>query len=79
MGVQNFRIGKDYNRANGCGRHEEETINRNTKRIIDFCTTNDFLIGPPLWYQDIEDQYTFVAEDRQVKSLIDYMVYTHLV
>ncbi|KAI4461171.1 reverse transcriptase (rna-dependent dna polymerase) [Holotrichia oblita] len=37
---------------------------------------NDLLIGNTWWKQEEEDKYTFVAEERNAKSIIDYITYT---
>lgn len=77
MGDWNSRVGRDRNRGMGCmGTYGEETINRNGAKMIEFCRRNDLIIGNTMWYQKLEDKYSFVAEERNAKSLIDYIVYT---
>lgn len=77
MGDWNSRVGNDYNRGMGCmGKHGEETINRNGLKMIDFCRRNDLIIGNTMWEQQLNDKYTFVAEGRNAKILIDYITYT---
>ncbi|KAK9710075.1 hypothetical protein QE152_g26222 [Popillia japonica] len=77
MGDWNSRVGKDQNRGMGCmGRYGEEALNKNGVKMIDFCRRNDLIIGNTMWYQNLEDKYTFVAKERNARSLIDYIVYT---
>lgn len=77
MGDWNARIGKDENIGLGCmGRHGEEIINRNGVKMIRFCQTNDLLIGNSFTQQALQNKYTFVAEGREAKSIIDYVVHT---
>lgn len=77
MGDWNSRVGKDQNRGMGCmGCYGENIQNRNGLKMIDFCVRNELLIGNTLWNQPLEDKYTFVAEERGAKSIIDYITYT---
>ncbi|KAK9704431.1 RNase H-like domain found in reverse transcriptase [Popillia japonica] len=70
MGDWNSRVGKDQNRGMGCmGRYGEEALNKNGVKMIDFCRRNDLIIGNTMWYQNLEDKYTFVAEERNARSL----------
>lgn len=65
----------DYSMEKRCmKRPDDETINRNGKIV--FCITNDLLTGNTFGHQYIEDKYTLVAEERQLKNVIDYIVYT---
>lgn len=77
MGDWNSRVGNDKNRGMGCmGIYGEPTINRNGIKMIEFCRRNDLVVGNTMWYQQIDEKYTFVAEERNARSLIDYFVYT---
>lgn len=44
--------------------------------MFDFCQVNDLMIGNTFWRQKLEEKYTFVAEERNARSLIDHIVYT---
>lgn len=77
MGDWNARVGKDQNRGMGCmGNQGEQVLNRNGTKMIEFCQNNDLIIGNTMWRQEEEDKYTFVAEERNAKSVIDYIVHT---
>lgn len=77
MGDWNARIGEDEAKGLGAmGPYGEKTQNRNGKKMLDFCITNDLLIGNSFYEHRKEDRNTFEAEGRETKSIIDYIVYT---
>lgn len=40
------------------------------------CRANDWIIANTFWNKTIKVSYTFWAEERDTKSIIDYIVYT---
>lgn len=77
IGDWNARVGRDVNRGLGSiGGYGEETLNRNGRKMLEFCQINELLIGNTFWEQEMDDKYTFIAEERDSKSLIDYIVFT---
>lgn len=77
LGDWNGRIGKDIRRGLGCmGKFGEEEINSNGKLMINFCVENDLKIGNTFCEYELEDRYTYEAEEMGGKSIIDYIVYT---
>lgn len=78
MGDWNARIGKDMNTGFGCmGKHGAEEIrNGNGTRMIEFCINNQILIGNTFYPHKNIHQLTFIAEERQARSAIDYFTYT---
>lgn len=51
-------------------------MTKNGERVKEFCSINDMKIGNTFWKQLKKDQYAFVAEKRDPKSIINYIVYT---
>ena len=39
------------------------------EKMVEFCHRNDPTIGNIWWKQEIENKYTFVAEERKAKSI----------
>ncbi|XP_071053969.1 craniofacial development protein 2-like [Onthophagus taurus] len=80
MGDWNARIGNDIHNGGGSigeyGDQGEAMMNRNGQRMLEFCYINDLLIENTMWCQRRQDKYTFVAEERKAKSIIDYITYT---
>ena len=44
--------------------------------MIDFCRRNGLTIVNTMWKYQPKDKYTYIAEERNVKSLISYITYT---
>ena len=78
IGDWNARIGNDSRRSFGCmGKYGmERTRNGNGDRMLEFCIDNQLLIGNTFYPHKSIHQITFVSEERNVKSAIDYCVYT---
>lgn len=77
MGDWNARIGKDKEKGLGVmGGYGEEILNRNGKRMIEFCIENELLIGNSYWDQRLEERYTFVAIERNARSIIDFITFS---
>src|ERR1700712_2909824 len=73
----NARVGNHISQGLGCMRqYGEKTRNNIGDLMIEFCQTNDLLIGNSFWYQEENERYTFVAIERNARSIIDYLVYT---
>lgn len=45
-------------------------------KMVDSRLMNDLIIGKSFFNQKQEDKYIFMVEERDVKSIIDYIVYT---
>jgi hypothetical protein len=77
MGELNERIGQDQRAGHGSmGRYGVERIrNINGKRLIDFCIDNGLLIGNTFFNHKQIIKITFEGEGRDVKSIIDYILY----
>lgn len=80
MGDWNGRVGEDRYRAAGCmgGFGTEDTLNQNGRRILDFCITNDLMIGNTFYNHGEDPQYTYESQDNRNKSIIDYIVHTKM-
>ncbi|KAK9752158.1 Endonuclease-reverse transcriptase [Popillia japonica] len=77
LGDWNARVGNDKSLGlESMRQHGEEIINRNGRKMIEFCIINDLIIGNTFWDQPLDGKYTFVAEEREARSIIDYIVYT---
>lgn len=77
MGDWNSRIGQDINRGMGTMRsHGENVRNRNGDRMLEFCISNNLLIGNTSWSQPTEDRFTFIAAERNANRF--HSVYSRL-
>lgn len=77
IGDWNARVGSNINTGLGSlGQFGEKIQNRNGRRMTEFCIANDLIVGNTFWYQPLEEKYTYEADERGARSLIDYVVYT---
>lgn len=76
MGDWNARVGNDTSRGMGTlGSYGERENNRNGIKMLEFCIANNLIIGNTHWFQPTEHRFTFVADERGARSIIDYIVY----
>lgn len=53
-----------------------ETLNINGKRMLEFCIENELLVGNTYYNQKVGIGYNFLAEERNGRSGIDFIMYT---
>lgn len=72
MGDWDGRIGKDASKGLKCiGQFGEELIpNSNGKKMLEFCIINNVTIDNSFWLQPWDEKYTFVAEEREARSIL---------
>lgn len=77
MGDWNARVGNEPERGFGVlGAYRgEPTLNNNGERMIHFCIENQLMIGNTFFNHKMIHKYTFEAEERGVRSIIDYIVF----
>uniref|UniRef100_A0A8C7WPA4 Endonuclease/exonuclease/phosphatase domain-containing protein n=1 Tax=Oryzias sinensis TaxID=183150 RepID=A0A8C7WPA4_9TELE len=75
MGVLNANVGKDNsNNERAMGKHGCGTMNENGERLIDFCNTNNLVVGGTLLpHRDIH-QLTWYSPNDRDKNQIDHMM-----
>ena len=78
MGDWNSPIGKDARKGHGTmGKHGgEDTRNENGKKMLDFCITNNILIGNTFFPHKNIHKFTFKAGGTGITTIIDYITYT---
>lgn len=75
--IGDWNARKDENMGLGSmAKYGAKIINRKGRQIFSFCQINDLQIINSLWYQPIQEKYTYTAEEYNAKSIIDYIVYT---
>lgn len=77
MGDLNGRVGQNFKSGHGVlGRFGgEKVLNGNGRRILEFCTENNLRIGNTYFKHKRIHQITYEGEGRDVKSIIDYIIY----
>uniref|UniRef100_A0A3P9H430 Endonuclease/exonuclease/phosphatase domain-containing protein n=1 Tax=Oryzias latipes TaxID=8090 RepID=A0A3P9H430_ORYLA len=75
MGDLNAKVGKDNsNNERAMGEHGCGTMNENGERLIDFCNTNNLVVGGTLFpHRDIHKLTWYSPNDRD-KNQIDHMM-----
>jgi hypothetical protein len=73
----NTCIGKDIRVGHGSmGRQwAESTVNRNGRRMLEFCMDNNLLIGNTFYPHKTIHQITLESTTRGIRSTIDYFTY----
>ncbi|KAK5648822.1 hypothetical protein RI129_003714 [Pyrocoelia pectoralis] len=75
MGDFNSRVGnKNDTNTNVIGKHGEPICNSNGTRMIDYCVMNDLIIANTFYEHANIHKFTRVAESRNEKSILDYVL-----
>ncbi|XP_061188858.1 uncharacterized protein LOC133197034 [Saccostrea echinata] len=75
MGDMNAKVGADnelYNRA--MGRHGCGSMNENGERLVEFCTTNNYVIGGTLFPHQNIHKLTWHSPNMRDKNQIDHIM-----
>lgn len=73
-GDLNGRVGNDSRRNNVIGKHGEEKVNNNGRRIIDFCTLNNMIVTNTYYEHKDIHKYTRQGKGKNDRSIIDYIL-----
>lgn len=75
LGDLNGRVGNRPDLTENCvGRHGEDSINRNGKRIIDFCIINDMVVGNTLFEHKEIHKFTREDQSRKERSIVELVM-----
>ena len=75
MGDLNARVGRDEKSWKGViGRQEEETLNRNGRRLLDFCAVHELVILNTIFQHKEIHKFTWESKGRGLRSIIDYFM-----
>lgn len=73
----NAKVGRDLNLSiEYIRKYGKKKLNSNGKEMFLFGIINELLKKNTLAYQEIENRYTFVAEESNPRSIIEYIVFT---
>lgn len=48
-------------------------LNQNGKKVLNFCITNDIVIGNTFYDHDNEPQYTYESDNGEKRNIVDYI------
>ena len=75
LGDLNARVGNNVETSSGAvGKEGETTTSPNGKRLIDFCLKNNMKVANTFFPHKNVHKYTRVNEERNEKSIIDYVI-----